>query len=554
MNHLAGIGSVRLAPRRWAWAGYALLAVTAATALCLLFPLWFRDDDGAFLRFAAQQPLSAAFRPQTGSVQGFFRPVSVAAFWLAYRAFGWTYWPYQFGQVLITFGILAAFHAMLRAMWGRPWPALAAAAIHPLAFSGLYYFTFRFSQVNYQLELLLGFAAAGLGAAGWRRRSAPLLAAALLVTELAYGAKEPSCVWLPILQAWSAIVLGRRAGATWKPVALFLAALAALTAWHLWLVRGHFTLQALGGQVALTPEFIWQRVAYYSSILRQGTSGVALAALGALACGAQAARWKAPGPWRVAGVLAAASAAGAVSYLLHPLPAVVAASAAVVPAWPFALGATALLAMIAQLEPMWAIYILQASWLMVAALVAAIAFSPLPAAAGRARAALRAKAGLDLRWLAAAACLPLVLAGAPKALRMVQALEATSCRRCLAGNLTMSLAATLPLHSRLALAVWEDIGTTHQQQHGQEYLQRADALIQWYPGVYQELLSALGRPDIVVVTYGDLQRPEGFVLATSLYEMDAARALFARLGAPMPPPLVSCRQGRQRGALWMLGK
>jgi hypothetical protein len=210
--------------------------------------------------------------------------------------------------------------------------------------------------------------------------------------------------------------------------------------------------------------------------------------------------------------------------------------------------------MIAQLEPKWAIYVLQASWLMVAALTAAVAHSPLPAATVRAGRFLKARANLDWRLLAAGAALAVVLAGTAKFVRMAQALDVTSCRRCIARDLTTFAVRDLPPDARLALPMWEDIGTTHQQQHGQEYLQRADALIQWHPVVYRDLLAALGRGDIVVTSYADLQQPEGFVLATSLAEIDAARALFVRLGASMPSPMAVAEHGRQRGALWNLGK
>ena len=95
-------------PHWLVWAIYAVAGVVVAAIVASAFPMWFRDDDGAFLHFAANHGLTDAFVPGEGAVQSFYRPVSVAAFWLAYRAFGLRYWPYQFTQVLLTFGILAA--------------------------------------------------------------------------------------------------------------------------------------------------------------------------------------------------------------------------------------------------------------------------------------------------------------------------------------------------------------------------------------------------------------------------------------------------------------
>ena len=79
------------ASRRWrAWGAYAALAGIVAVAVTVAAPLWFRDDDAAFLHFAHHHSLAEAFAPGAGAVQSFYRPVTVAASWLAYRAFGLT--------------------------------------------------------------------------------------------------------------------------------------------------------------------------------------------------------------------------------------------------------------------------------------------------------------------------------------------------------------------------------------------------------------------------------------------------------------------------------
>ena len=515
--------------------------------------MWFRDDDGAFVDFAVTHPLTDAFRPTVGAVQHFFRPISVAVFWLAYHAFGLTYWPYQFTQVVFTFGIWAAFYLMLRQLWARTAAAIAATVLHPLMFTSLYYFTFRFSQVNYQLELLLGFAAVALGACGWRRRSAALLAGALLLTELAYGAKEPACVYLPILHAWAAIVLGRRAGAAKRWIALWLLALLALTAWHVWLVRTHLPLLAIGGKFSIDAAFVLERLRYYSGVMNQGLTGALLAVVAALACAVQAARIRRLGRWRWVAMGLVALAAGAASRFVHPVIPVLGASAAVLPAMPFALGALALVAATAQLQPVWTMYIMQATWLMTAALAAAIFHSPLPQALRRLAAFCRARAGLDLRLVAATlagAALVGVLAKAPQ---YIEALKVTSQRRCIARDLTEYLARELPRQSVVALPLWEDIGTTHDQQHAMRYLDRAGVLIQWDHVLYRQLLSAYDRSDVIVVRYSDLNSPGCYLLATSRREMQAAERLCAELSKAsslQPVLLKSARHGGQHGGLW----
>lgn len=492
------------APRRGLllWIVYAAVAVTASALVARYLPMWFRDDDGAFLGFAAHHPVTDAFVPGTGAVQTFYRPISVAFFALAYRFFGLTYWPYQFTQILLTFGIWAAFYAMLRQLWGRWKPALAATILHPLLFASLYYFNFRFSQVNYQLEALLGFSAIALAAWGWRRRSLAALLGGLLLTELAYGAKEPSCVYLPILHAYAAMTLGRQSPIRWRWIVVYLAVGAAMTAGHLLLVRSHFS--SFGGASNLTFDYIFARVSFYSRLLTNGATGIALMVLTGMACLGQTMRMRRLGSWRGPLSFLAGSAGVEVYRFVHPLVPVAAISLAAAQALPFGLAAAVLLALITQLKEMWTIYLLQASWMFLAALVGAIAFSPLPASLATANAWSRRRLHLDLRVPA----LVLVLAAgglaAYEGRGKLLALQVTSDRRAITRDLTRYVAQNLPTGATLAIAQWRDLGTTHEQQHALGEYERSRQLIQWYNRWYWNILDVFGRGDIVA-TYVDGQ-------------------------------------------------
>jgi len=479
----------------------------------------------------------------------------VATFWLAFHCFGTFYWPYQFTQILMTFGIWAAFFSMLRQLWGQNRAAMAACLIHPVLFASLYYFTFRFSQVNYQLELLFGFTSIAVAIAGWRKRSAWLLVAALPITELAYAAKEPSCAYLPILHAWGAIVLGRRAGARWKWIVLYLAAIVIMTGSYIWVVQSHLRLLAFSGAFSIDAKFIWTRLRFYAGLINGGVSGFLFNLMLALACAAQAIRLAARSRRRWAAAVAAALAGAALSRLVHPVIPVLLLSLPVLTALPLALGAAALVAMICQLEPMWSIYIMQATWFMTGAVVAGISWSPLPRIVQKAFVLCARRLNVRPGVLLAALSVIIIAAMFPKLFRLEQALKVTSWRRCIARDLTEELIREAPTGAAVAIAIWEDIGTTHRRQHNVAPYRRAEELIQWYTDVYRDLLVSYGRADMTVTNYANLPSIPSYVLASSLREMQAAEDFIAERSADenAKPTLVKkVKYGWQRGALWKL--
>lgn len=536
-------------PRAWGWLAYAAVAVAATVVITAWLPLWFRDDDAGFLLFAENHGLWESFSPEVGAVQTFYRPLFVAAFWLAYQAFGLTYAPYQAIQVLVTFGIWATFYAMLRGLWDHRPAALVATLLHAAIFSRFYYFTFRFSQLNYQLELLLGFAAVAVAASGWRRGSPGRLIAAVLLTELAYLAKEPACVYLPLLHAWAAVSLGRRAGAKPRTIALWLLAVVAVTGGHVWLVRTHFRLLAVGGQIAVDFDFIWTRLTYYARVLQGGIGGDLLAVLIGLAAACQVLRVRLSRTIGAVVGVAAFLAAATLAMFIHPILPVIAIAAAVPAAWPFAIGAIALIAAIAQLQPTWAMYIMQASWLMTAACVAAILHSPLP----HVLAPLCDRLGR--RGLVVLITLMLPIA-AILIVPRVQALRVVSDRRILARDLTKQHVLKLPPHATLAMPLWEDLGYTPQGIHAMGFVDRARVHLQWPGKLYGQLLAACGRGDIRVINHSDACSVPVYLLATGTHERLAAMHLATVLterGA-MLETVVRLDRGDETGGLWRVDR
>jgi len=539
------MGELAPRPRAWGWLVYAAVAVAAAVVVTTWLPLWFRDDDAGFLLFAENHGLWESFSPDVGAVQTFYRPLFVAAFWLTYHAFGLTYAPYQAIQILVTFGIWAAFYAMLRNLWGNRLAALGATLLHAAIFSRFYYFTFRFSQLNYQLELLLGFTAVAVAASGWRRRCPGRLITAVVLTELAYLAKEPACVYLPLLHAWAAVVLGRRAGAKARTIALWLLAVVAVTAGHVWLVRTHFRLLAVGGQIAVDFDFIWTRLTYYARVLQGGIGGDLLAVLIGLAAACQVLRLRLRRSVGAVVGVAAFFAAATAAMFIHPILPVIAIAAAVPAAWPFAIGAVALIAAIAQLQPTWAMYIMQASWLMTAACVAAVLHSPL----SQILAPLRDRLGRRGLVVLAALMLPIALA---LVVPRIRALRVVSDRRILARDLTRQHVLKLPPHATLAMPLWEDLGHTPQSIHALGFVNRARVHLQWPGKLYGQLLAACGRGDIRVIDHSDVRSPPVYLLATGTHERLAAMRLAAALTARggTVETLAEVTRGVETGGLW----
>ncbi len=181
------------------WQGFlagSILIAAVSFLLPLAFPVYFREDDVAYLHWARTYGFWDSFDPGRATLFGMFRPVQNVVWWLLYHTAGLDPYPYQ---VVITLTYLVAFACFL----GFAASALSRSvawmtAIAYLAgFHFLMYIIFWFSDLTYTLEIMLAHAAlwclaAAVNAFSWLR-----LAAGLVLFLGAVLAKEPAAFMIP---------------------------------------------------------------------------------------------------------------------------------------------------------------------------------------------------------------------------------------------------------------------------------------------------------------------------------------------------------------------
>ncbi len=506
------------------WVFYALLALAVSVWVTWAAPMWFGDTDASWLAWASQHGLADAWG-RAGVLAGDWRPLTLSVEWLAFHTFGWTYWPYQLVQLLGWFATLGAYYAMLRALWWAPRLALAAAMLTALVFFWLHYYVFHFAQVGFQLALALGFASVALAASGWRHRSWPRLIAGLGLLALAYLAREAAVVYLPVLHGYAAIALGRPRRQRLRGALVFTAAVVVCSGLYLWFVRGH--LEDWPVLRTLTLQGAWQRLSFYAGLLCGGPACWLLTVLAALAGVAQAMRlvgrrwaWMA----LIGGTLALLTAR------VHPLVTLLILSVMVRRVWPFALWALLTQAALLLMRPMWPLYLLEPSFAYVPGLLVAIHHSPLGIWARRF--VERARGGQrTMVQSAIVIAIAVVLANLEGPVRRhVAALAISSQRRQAMRDLTDLLIERAPAGDRVGLVTDAELGRLPQAVHALTPDKRAIEMVQFGPAQYQQLLTAMGRDDLRVVTVRELRGPGGWLLTTSAVEVHRASVLLGELG------------------------
>lgn len=211
-------------------AGGILLAAVSFL-LPLAFPVYFRDDDVAYLQWARTHGFLDSLDPGKATLFGMFRPVQNIVWWLLYHAAGLNPYPYQVVitlTYLVAFGCFAGFAAtaLSRSV------ALMTVAAYLAGFHFLMYIIFWFSDLTYTLEIMLAHAALWCLASAVNVFSRVRLAAGLALFLGAVLAKEPAAVMIPcgfaflVFLRWKTLSKGDRirlAG-----VAVFLVAAGAL--------------------------------------------------------------------------------------------------------------------------------------------------------------------------------------------------------------------------------------------------------------------------------------------------------------------------------------
>lgn len=527
-------------PRRGWWTAYALGALAVSLAVALSVPMWFRDTDAPYQFFVASHGIGAIANPSAGVLEGGWRPVTLGLWWLAFHAFGGTYWLYQFVQTLLWFATLLAYYLMLRNLWGHARPALVAAGLTPLAYFWINYYAFHFAQVDFQLELLLGFASVALAGYGWRRRHNQPVILSWFVLVLAYGAKEPAMLFLPVLHVAAGIVIGRSRRLPWWRIGLSCAVVLAITVGQLWLIWPNL------GQWLIWPTWaeLAQRWNYYAGLSCGDGTGVMLAMLAALAGFAQAMRLSLKA-WPLAvglGGLLALAGLG-----VHPLLPAIALTLLLPQAWPFTLWGLVMQGSLLFLQPMGPIYLLESSFAYVPLFVQAIWRSPVTALA---RATLvrigptelnLVRTGLILAGVVALAHFDELLS------HQFQALRTVSYRRQVTRALTDELVRRAPRGAEVAIVSYSDIGGSPGAVRDLPPEQRAQVMLQFSRTQYAQMLALAGRADLRVVSLDELSDlGTGWLLVTSDTEMAAAGSILGNLGAPEAP----VQRGQVTGGLW----
>lgn len=192
-----------------------IVLVAVSFLLPLAFPVYFRDDDVAYLHWARTHGFLDSFDPGKATLFGMFRPVQNLVWWLLYHAAGLDPYPYQ---VVITLTYLVAFGCFVGfagSAFSRS-VSLMTAIAYLAGFHFLMYIIFWFSDLTYTLEIMLAHAALWCLAAAANPFSWPRLTAGLALFLGAVLAKEPAAIMVPfgfvflVSLRWSSLGRGDR--------------------------------------------------------------------------------------------------------------------------------------------------------------------------------------------------------------------------------------------------------------------------------------------------------------------------------------------------------
>lgn len=133
-----------------------LVLLSAAVLISVLFPVYFRNDDGTWLFWASSNRLFEAFIPDVASFGGTFRPINYVFWWIMFRVAGYTAIYYQILVVFIFLANLYLFYLLSKEYLGQS-TAIASIGFHILFFQNLYYVAFWFSDTTFTLQLFFAF-------------------------------------------------------------------------------------------------------------------------------------------------------------------------------------------------------------------------------------------------------------------------------------------------------------------------------------------------------------------------------------------------------------
>ncbi len=183
--------------KRYSTLYLSFAAVVFAAVLTHIFPIYFREDDVYYLRWAAsyKSPISA-FIPATAVMFGVFRPLQNIIWWVMFRVFGLDPTGYQFVTILLyLLSFLWLFEFMKRSFDLKT--AVLSLFLYLACFNSFIYIMFWFSDLTFILELFFIYLAL-IFLCPLALKNRLYLIVGVFFFILAILSKEPACLIVPI--------------------------------------------------------------------------------------------------------------------------------------------------------------------------------------------------------------------------------------------------------------------------------------------------------------------------------------------------------------------
>jgi len=132
-----------------------LALLSAAVLISVLFPVYFRNDDGTGLFWATSHSFIDAFSIRSAVIDGTYRPMNYIFWWVMLRVAGHSAIYYQIVVIFIFLANLYLFYLITREYFDRS-TAIASIGLHFVFFHNLYYVAFWFSDTTFTIQI--GFA------------------------------------------------------------------------------------------------------------------------------------------------------------------------------------------------------------------------------------------------------------------------------------------------------------------------------------------------------------------------------------------------------------
>lgn len=260
----------------WAAIGIAFLA---AWIIPTFFPVYFRNDDVAYLLWAKTHTVWDCFHPNTATLFGMFRPLQNLTWWSLYQVSGLNPFPYQVALTFCYLLSLIFYFGFIRTALSSL-AAKAALVAYAIGFHFLTYIIFWYSDFTYVLELMFMTASLWLTAQALRNGSRTVLTGGFALFVAAILSKEPAALIIPpvvcqlVANRWRE--LDKAGQRRWMIV--IAAQLILGAAWLLLnpAVRGRQGLSLTS--LAALHEFILPRWRFYAGVLISGPAIIIWAA------------------------------------------------------------------------------------------------------------------------------------------------------------------------------------------------------------------------------------------------------------------------------------